>query len=137
MKFDTAIVVMKKMRLPLTEPAPVAIPVVEETPHVRKYYDCVIRSRRDEHTKQWWKLMDNLYENDKETIPFQIWTMIRGTSYDWSSPWPSAAIGVTYEESDSIKEWCTHTALWNEATPSLSFIYKPLFEGGPVRSSHK
>lgn len=137
MKFDTAVVVMKKTPLPLIPIEPVAVPVVEEVLYVRKYYDCVIRSRRDEHTREWWKLMDDRYMKEKDSIPFQIWPMIRGISNDWSGPWPSAAVGVTYEESDMIKEWAKETPLWTVSTPSLSFIYKPLFEGGPVRSSYK
>lgn len=137
MKFDTAVVMMKKIPLPLIPIEPVAVPVVEEVPYVRKYYDCVIRSRRDEHTRKWWKLMDDRYMQEKDSIPFQIWPMIRGIANDWSGPWPSAAVGVTYEESDMIKEWAKETPLWTSSTPSLSFIYKPLFEGGPVRSSYK
>jgi len=141
MRFDTATVVMKKRPLPLSVPDPVAPSVVESVaddgPHIPRYYDCVIRSRRDEHTWEWWKLMDNRYMNDKDSIPSQIWPMIRGVSNDWSGPWPSAAVGVTYAESDMIKEWAEKTPLWVVSTPSLYFVYKPLFEGGPVRSSYK
>jgi len=105
-------------------------------PHVPKYYDCVIRSRRDEHTNLWWKAMDRQYLADKMVIPEQVRPMIRGVSNDWSGFWPVSTIGVTYEESDSIREWCRSTEGWTEGTPPLSFIYKPLHEGGPVRSSH-
>lgn len=139
MRFDTATVVMKKKPLPLfvTEPVVPSVVASEQEPYVRKYYDCVIRSRRDEHTREWWKLMDDRYMDEKDSIPSQVWPMIRGISNDWSGPWPSAAVGVTYEESDMIKEWAKETPLWTVSTPSLSFIYKPLFEGGPVRSSYK
>ena len=119
------------------ETVPEVVPeVVPEEPYAPKYYDCVIRSRRDEHTNGWWKAMDTQYLADKMVIPELVRPMIRGVADGWSGFWPVSTIGITYEESDAIREWCRSTLGWKEATPPLSFIYKPLHEGGPVRSSH-